>query len=150
MSQKKRILLIEDDASIIALLKESLKDNYFLIVAKNGRTGLTKAWANTFDLILLDIELGDINGFDICSKLQKHPSTQNVPVIIISALGELENTLKGFDSGASDYLHKPFHPEELKKRIEVHLHMRELNSKLKFQAESNQKSKKNFPRLYPL
>lgn len=144
MSQKKRILLIEDDPSVIALLKECLKDQYTLAVAKNGKTGLNKAWANTFDLVLLDIELGDISGFDICRRLKKHPSTHEVPVIIISALGELENTMQGFESGAADYVRKPFHTQELLKRIEVHIKMKDLNTKLQVQAESTKKSKKEF------
>jgi len=144
LSQKKRILLIEDDPSIIALLKEKLKDQYLLAIAKNGKTGMNKAWANTFDLILLDIELGDISGFTICRKLKKHPSTQEVPVIIISALGALENTMQGFESGAADYVHKPFHTEELLKRIEVHIKMKDMNTKLQSQADNNQRSKKEF------
>jgi DNA-binding response OmpR family regulator len=144
LSQKKRILLIEDDPSIIALLKDKLADQYILAVGKNGRTGLNKAWANTFDLILLDIELGDISGFTICKKLKHHPSTQDVPVIIISALGALENTMQGFESGAADYVHKPFHTEELLKRIEVHIKMKDLNSRLQTQADRNKKSKKEF------
>jgi DNA-binding response OmpR family regulator len=144
LSQKKRILLIEDDPSIIALLQKILKEEYVLVVAKNGRTGMNKAWANSFDLILLDIELGDISGFSICEKLKKHPATFQVPVIIISALDALDHTLKGFESGAVDYVHKPFHPAELLKRIEVHIKMRELNSKLKNQSDHNIKSKKEF------
>lgn len=144
MSQKKRILLIEDDPSMVALLKKSLKDQYILAVAKNGKTGLNKAWANTFDLILLDVELGDINGFTICRRLKKHPSTLEVPIIIISALGALENTMQGFESGAADYVHKPFHPEELLKRIEVHIKMKDMNSQLQAQAASTKKSKIEF------
>ena len=144
MNQKKRILLIEDNPTIIALLKQKLIDQYTLVVAKNGKIGLNKAWANAFDLILLDIELGDISGFTICRKLKNHPSTQEVPVIIISALDALESTMEGFESGAADYVHKPFHTEELLKRIEVHIKMKDLNSKLQSQAENTIKSKKEF------
>lgn len=144
MSSKKRILIIEDDPSIIAILRESFRDKYVLAVAKNGKTGLTKAWANIFDLIILDVELGDISGFTICRKLKKHPSTSQVPVIIASALGNVESTLEGFDSGASDFIHKPFHPEELLKRVEVHLKMNDLNNQLRQQAANNQKAKTEF------
>lgn len=144
MKDKKRILIIEDEASIVSLLKENLKEKYMLAVARNGKTGLTKAWANTFDLILLDIELGDIDGFTVCKKLKKHPSTALVPVIIVSARDNLESTVEGFQSGASDYIHKPFHPEELHKRIEVHLKMSDLNRKLRSQASATQKSKIEF------
>lgn len=144
MKEKKRILIIEDNTSVVAYLKESLGDKYTVAVAKNGKTGLAKAWANNFDLILLDIELGDIDGFTICKKFKKHPSTALVPVIIVSSLDNVESTLKGFESGASDYIHKPFHPQELNKRIEVHLKMAELNDQLKTQASDTQKSKLEF------
>lgn len=144
MNQKKRILLIEDDPSVISLLKERLKDQYTLAVGRNGKAGLSKAWANTFDLVLLDINLGDINGFEICRKLKKHPSTHDIPVIIISALGELENTMEGFESGASDYVIKPFQTQELLKRIQVHIKMKDLNSELQAQAENTKKSKIEF------
>lgn len=144
MKEKKRILIIEDEASIVSLLKENLKEKYSLAVARNGKTGLTKAWANSFDLILLDVELGDIDGFTICKKLKKHPSTAMVPTIIVSARDNLESTVEGFQSGASDYIYKPFHPEELHKRIEVHLKMGDLNTRLRNQASATQKSKIEF------
>ena len=144
MKEKKRILIIEDEASIVSLLKENLKQKYLTAVARNGKTGLTKAWANSFDLILLDIELGDIDGFTICKKLKKHPSTAMVPVIIVSARDNVESTVEGFQSGASDYIHKPFHAEELHKRIEVHLKMSDMNRRLRSQATATQKSKIEF------
>jgi len=144
MEDKKRILVIEDETSVVAYLRDNLKDKYQVAVARNGKTGLTKAWANSFDLILLDIELGDISGFTICKKLKKHPSTSMVPIIIISARNNLESTLEGFESGASDYIHKPFNLEELNRRIEVHLNMVELNNRLRVQAAATQKSKIEF------
>ena len=144
MENKKRVLVIEDDQAVVDLLRESLKDNYQVALARNGRTGMSKAWANSFDVILLDIELGDIDGFTICRKLKNHPSTNHIPIIIISVLHSIESTLEGFNSGASDFLRKPFHPEELKKRIELHLKMSELNNRLRQQALANRKSKTDF------
>ena len=144
MKEKKRILVIEDETSVVAYLRDNLKEKYQVAVARNGKTGLTKAWANSFDLVLLDIELGDISGFIICKKLKKHPSTSMVPIIIVSGRNDLESTLKGFESGASDFIHKPFNLEELNRRIEVHLNMVELNNRLRLQATAMQKSKIEF------
>lgn len=144
MNTKKKILIIEDDPNVIAFYKNSLKEKYALMIAKNGKIGLTKAWANSFDLILLDIELGDISGITICRKLKKHPSTNLVPIIIVSAVEKVESTIEAFNSGASDFIKKPFHPEELIKRIEVHLKMNEMNLRLRNQAMATRKSKTEF------
>ncbi|OYT17009.1 MAG: hypothetical protein B7C24_04930 [Bacteroidetes bacterium 4572_77] len=144
MKEKKRILIIEDDPSFISFLKENLKDKYLLAVAKNGSIGIKKALSNHFDIILLDIILEGIDGFTVCQNLKANPITNKVPILILSSQENIQSILKGFDSGASDYLHKPFHPQELHKRIEVHLKMNDLNNQLTKQASVNIKKKLEF------
>ena len=142
--KKKKILFIESEKSWISLIKSTLKEKYLLAVANNGKSGLSKAWANSFDLILLDFEMKDIEGLTICKELKKHPSTTSVPIIMVSSRDNIESTVESFQSGASDYIHKPFHPSELLKRIEVHLKMGDLNKKLRTHATASQKSKIEF------
>jgi len=143
-TKKKKILIIESQKSWVSLIKHTLKEKYLLAIANNGKSGLSKAWANSFDLILLDFEMKDIEGLTICKELKKHPSTTSVPVIIVSTRDNIESTVDSFQSGASDYIHKPFHPTELLKRIEVHLKMGDLNKKLRSHANASQRSKIEF------
>lgn len=109
------ILIIEDEPDLLANLCGSLRDeDYNVESARCGEEGLTKALNDNFDLIVLDMMLPNLDGLGVLEQLRK---TKNTPVILLTALSDIENKIKGFNLGADDYLTKPFHLKELKARI---------------------------------
>lgn len=111
-----KILLVEDEASVASFILRSLTEEGFEItLAPDGNIGYTLATNATFDLILLDVNLPGINGYDLCRKLRSEGFT--TPILMLTALGTTENLVTGFDSGADDYLGKPFKLAELLARI---------------------------------
>jgi len=114
----KRILLIEDEATLSLLLQERLeKEGYSVATCKDGEQGLAHALRGAFDLLLLDIRLPGRNGFDVCRELRRHGI--NVPVLMLTARGDVKDRVKGLKIGADDYLVKPFDATELLARIEA-------------------------------
>ncbi len=114
-SAVRQILAIEDDPILGNHLKTSLEHRGFdVTLADNGRAGLALARASSFDLILLDVMLPELSGMELLTQLRKD---QRTPVLMMSALGNEAHRIQGFDSGADDYLPKPFSIEELQVRI---------------------------------
>lgn len=110
------ILLIEDEASVISLVKRGLTESGMNVsVAMDGTTGLQMAQEQTFDVLLLDIMLPDTNGIQVCKTLRLQGA--EVPILMLTALGSTENIVTGLNSGADDYLVKPFKLTELIARI---------------------------------
>ena len=115
------ILIVEDDIDIAQGIAEFLEpQGHLLDFAYNGKQAMSHLKEVNYDLVLLDINLPFVNGFDVCRSLLQDKLTK-LPVIIMSARGETIDILKGFDSGAWDYLVKPFSFAELSARIEVNL-----------------------------
>lgn len=115
----KRILIIEDEMAIAELEKDYLEINNFEVEIENsGDTGLQKAKENKYDLIIVDIMLPVVSGFEICKEIRK---TQNIPIIMVSAKKEDIDKIRGLGLGADDYITKPFSPSELVARIKAHL-----------------------------
>lgn len=114
-----RILIIEDNRDIAASIYEYLEDlGYTMDAAGDGVTGLHLAVTNDYDVIILDLGLPGIDGIDLCRRLRKD-AQRATPVIMLTAHDSLENKLEGFDSGADDYLVKPFALQELAARVKV-------------------------------
>lgn len=135
----KRILVIEDEEKLRSVLKFVLdEEGYEVISAENGETGLEMARSAMPDLILLDVLLPDINGFDICRSLKSEAEFKSIPVLMMTALGDVENKLNGFSAGADDYVSKPFNLQELLSRVKSHLRMKDLYDIVK--AEEEEKS----------
>jgi len=112
------ILLVEDEAAVISVIQRGLTEQGISVsVALDGHTGLQMAREHTFDVLLLDIMLPGINGIEICKTLRKE--SNNTPILMITALGSTENIVTGLDSGADDYLTKPFKLTELNARIKA-------------------------------
>lgn len=113
-----RILLIEDEAGLVLTLTDRLKsEGYRVETATDGETGLARATSEAFDLILLDVMLPKMNGFDVCHELRhKHIQT---PTIMLTARGQLTDKVVGLKLGADDYVTKPFEMMELLARIEA-------------------------------
>ncbi len=115
-SGRGRILVIEDEANIAGFLKTGLKyEGYEVIVAKDAVTGLDCARESDPDLIVLDIMLPDMDGFEVCRRLRR--KGDNVPILMLTAKKEMSDKVEGLDAGADDYLTKPFSFEELLARI---------------------------------
>jgi two-component system phosphate regulon response regulator PhoB len=115
-----RILIIEDERGLTDVLEYNLKrEGYETIVAHDGQEGLRKAQTLLPDLILLDIMLPRLSGFDVCRQLRSGERTREIPIIIISAKAEETDQIVGFSLGADDYVTKPFHVKVLLQRIKA-------------------------------
>ena len=103
----KKILLVEDEVSVVSFIKKGLNEiGYDVSVALDGNTALQMIQNNSFDLLILDIMLPDINGLQICKEVRK--TNQSIPILFLTALGSSENIVVGLESGGDDYLVKPF------------------------------------------
>jgi len=115
----RKVLIIEDQQSIAELEKDYLEINNLQVdIKNNGREGLKQALTKDYDLILLDLMLPDIDGFEVCKKIRKKT---NIPILIISARGEDIDKIRGLGLGADDYISKPFSPNEMVARVKAHL-----------------------------
>lgn len=116
------ILLVDDNLNNLKLLIEYLKHSGLkVLIAKNGMEAVKRAKLVIPDLILLDIMMPGMNGYEICDKLKKFPQTSEIPIIFMTALNDTTNKVKGFEHGAVDYITKPFQHEEVLMRISTHL-----------------------------
>ena len=113
-----KILIIEDEIKVAAFLRKGLEEQLYSIqVTSNGLTAVDKILAEKFDLAILDVKLPGMNGFDICRAIRSKGGT--MPILMLTALGTTEDKLHGFDSGADDYLVKPFEFKELLARVKA-------------------------------
>jgi len=132
-SEPSRILLVEDDAEILSFIETELRfEGHHVSVALDGYQGLKQARQENFDLILLDRMLPGIDGLSLCRRLRQ---TSDMPIMMLTARGELHERLEGLDAGANDYIVKPFELEELLARIRVQLRQRQPRVKSQFDFE---------------
>jgi diguanylate cyclase (GGDEF)-like protein len=120
-SAKYRILVIDDEKTNLIILNRILSEEYEVFMAKTGKMALKLAFEEKPDLILLDIILPDISGFDILVKLQSDPATNSIPVICITGLDSEQDEEKGFLLGAVDYIKKPFKSTIVNIRVNTHM-----------------------------
>jgi two-component system, OmpR family, phosphate regulon response regulator PhoB len=112
------ILLVEDEAALVALLRYNLeREGFAVLEAPDGDEALLQAREQKPDLILLDWMLPLVSGIEVCRQLRRHPETRAIPIVMLTARGEEGDKLRGLDSGADDYVTKPFSPSELIARI---------------------------------
>ena len=124
---KADILIIDDTPTNLSLLSQMLTaQGYGVRLAKNGPRALESARLLPPDLILLDIRMPGMDGFEVCTRLKEDESTREVPVIFISALDDVMDKVRGFQVGGIDYITKPFQLEEVLVRTETHLALRRL------------------------
>ncbi|MBF0131818.1 MAG: fused response regulator/phosphatase [Magnetococcales bacterium] len=124
-SSQRRVLLVDDDAQSIRLLLEVLRPlDLDLLVATNGHTALEIIAQQTPDLVLLDIMMPDLNGYDVCRAIKMDVETRDIPIIFISAMSETEDESTGLKLGAVDYIAKPFHFDIVRSRVKTHLELR--------------------------
>ena len=134
--ERETLLLVDDNPSNLQVLRQTLQDiDCKIFIAKSGERALSIAVEDHPDLILLDIMMPGIDGFEVCRRLKSDKFTEDIPVIFLSALGETESKVKGLQLGAVDYVSKPFQPEEVKARVETHLTIHRLKREVQNQRD---------------
>jgi DNA-binding response OmpR family regulator len=126
------ILIVEDNSLNLQVLTDFLGgNNYNFLIAQEGNRAISIARRRHPDLILLDINLPGMNGFEICKILKADPETRDIPIIFISALNQIENKVNGFKVGGTDYIVKPFQKEEVIVRVDSQIKLHQLNKELR-------------------
>jgi len=124
-SSRPRVLIVDDAVDVLRFLGEELKDQYEVILATTAEQALRRIHSEQVpDLILLDVVLPDINGYEVCAQLKTDATTRNIPVIFISVRNEEEDEAQGFSCGGVDYITKPFSMPIVKARIKTHLELK--------------------------
>ncbi len=121
-ADRQRILVVDDENFYIDVLVNLLQDDYRVSIAKNGQAALKRALSSTPpDLILLDVMMPDIDGYEVCRQLKADKRTTNIPVIFLTVKSEVDDEIRGFETGAVDYITKPMSPPIVKSRVKNHL-----------------------------
>jgi len=115
------VLAVDDEASNLQLLRQVLQDQYRLLFAKDGPRALELARQELPDLILLDVMMPGMTGYEVCAALKAQPATEAIPVIFVTALTDTDDELEGFAAGAVDYITKPVSPPIVRARVRTHL-----------------------------
>lgn len=118
---KKRILVVDDEPHIVNLIKLTLADKYDVHEAYSGTQAISMVSDVKPDLIVLDLMMPNLDGFATCQQLRKIKQTRQTPILILSAKSQIVDKFKSINSGADDYMVKPFEPSDLVKRIEMNL-----------------------------
>ena len=124
MNRKYRILIVDDDKAIVRLLLEVLGDEYKIETAFSGEEGLEIVNVFNPDIILLDIMMPGMNGYEVCRIIRKDPSLAFIKILLLSARSSLEERLEGYRAGANDYLTKPYDSSELQAKIQTFLQLK--------------------------
>lgn len=132
ITKKSRILCVDDEPANLKLLEAALiPRGYEVIKAKNGEEALERIKGQEIDLILLDVMMPKIDGFEVCKKIKENPLTQLIPVVMVTALADKESRIKGLEKGANDFLTKPVDSSELMVRVKNLLRVKEFEDFLK-------------------
>ena len=129
-TKKQRILVVDDSAENIDILVSLFKDDYMVAAARDGAKSLKMAEKNPPDLILLDIIMPGMDGYEVCRKLKENEVTRDIPVIFITALSEAIDEARAFGIGAVDFISKPFQPIVVKARVNTHLNLKKKSDML--------------------
>jgi len=135
--QPEQLLLVDDNVTNLQVLHQTLDGRgYKLLVAKSGASALAIAAKAKPSLILLDIMMPEMDGYEVCQQLQSNPELKDIPIIFLSALTDTKDKVKGLDLGAVDYISKPFQPEEVIARVNTHLTISSLKRDLAEKTKS--------------
>lgn len=129
----RKVLVIDDDKITHKFIAKSLKDNYELIDAFNGEEGIKSAKGYSPDVILLDVEMPGMNGYEVCDHLKHSSLTKDIPVVFLSSHSSVRERMQGYEAGAADYMVKPFVPEDLQAKLKVLSQYREEQTRLQKQ-----------------
>ncbi len=134
-SQQQTILIVDDNAANLGVITQYLEDQGFdILTARNGEDGIKKAHRGNPDLLLLDVMMPGIDGFETCRRLKADSATRDIPIIFLTALTDVEHKVKGFAAGGVDYITKPLQEEEVLARVEAHLRLQAQQQQLYYQA----------------
>jgi phosphoserine phosphatase RsbU/P len=139
-NEKQTVLVVDDAPANIQVVNSILKDTYKVRIATNGTKALELVkTAPRPDLILLDVMMPGLNGYEVCSQLKTDPGTRDIPVIFLTGQTETADETRGFEVGAVDYIHKPFSPAVVQARVQTHLVLRNVREQLAQQLLTIQK-----------
>lgn len=131
LNEKKTVLIVDDTPNNLRLLSQILAEaGYHVRATASSKQALGTAISNPPDLILLDVMMPEMNGYELCRRLREEPLTKDVPILFLSAMSESDAKIKGFVCGGQDYIAKPFDPYEVVARVETHLSLRLTKQKL--------------------
>lgn len=117
---REKVLIVDEEIDALTALKVALEaDGYNVMEALDGYEGITKARSENPDVILLDIMMPGMDGFEVCRLLKADPACEHIPIIMLTAKGEVDDKIEGLELGADDYVTKPFNLKELKARIKI-------------------------------
>ncbi|RLC18685.1 MAG: hypothetical protein DRI57_08080, partial [Deltaproteobacteria bacterium] len=134
--KRRKILIVDDEPDNIRILAKTLTGDYKVIGATSGREALEcAACEEIFDLILLDIVMPDMDGYEVLRRLKTDKKTRNIPVICISIMGEDIDEARGFELGAVDYIGRPFSPLTVNARVRTHLELKHYSSHLEYMVQ---------------
>ncbi|MEL7673959.1 MAG: adenylate/guanylate cyclase domain-containing protein [Chloroflexota bacterium] len=140
-----RVLVAEDNRDSRELVSDILVSlGYTPVLAENGRVALELIHAQPPDLVILDVNMPEVDGFEVCAAVKRNPSTAKIPVIMLTAHTDVESRVTGLGLGADDYLDKPFHPRELIARIETRLRAKAITDDLRAQGEELRRTFERF------
>jgi PleD family two-component response regulator len=118
---RKKILLVDDADTVLMMERMILNKSYDLMTAKNGEEAVLKAVAEQPDLILMDVVMPRMNGFQACQQIRQQESTSKIPIIMVTTRGEAESIEKGFEHGCNDYITKPMNSLELLSKVKNYI-----------------------------
>ncbi|MDM8536769.1 hybrid sensor histidine kinase/response regulator [Desulfobacterales bacterium HSG17] len=145
------VLLVDDNSQNLQVLADILRNrNYKVATAKSGLKALKFISKKKPDLVLLDIMMPEIDGFEVCRRLKENHETNDIPIIFISALTSTDDKLKGFESGGVDYITKPFQKEEVLARVNAHLKLKQTQKALKTANERLETAIKTKDKLFSI
>lgn len=131
MIKKSRILIVDDNVENLSVLGNMLMNSSYTVqVAQNGESAIKTVHKKHPDLVLLDINMPGLSGYDVCRNIKENKDTADIPVIFLTAHSEIEHIVEGFSLGAVDYVTKPFNEEELLSRVRTHLELKKAKSEL--------------------
>jgi len=145
-----RILVVDDTASNVKVLNEILASaGYHVISASNGVEALAKMNADPPDLVLLDVVMAGLSGYEVCRQIRSHPATSLLPVIMVTVLDPRRERVAGIEAGADDFLSRPFNPPELLARVRSLLRIKALQDRTTRQAKSWRNGARSSSRASP-
>ena len=123
-------MIVDDSPTNIDILASTLKGKYRLTIAKSGKEAIERVYQKLPHLILLDIMMPQMDGFEVCRRLKSKAETRDIPIIFITAMEEADQKTRGFELGAVDYITRPFHSSEVLARVQTHLTLRQMHRTL--------------------
>jgi len=144
--KRQTVMIVDDTPANIEILSESLGDDYELFFATSGAEALELVHADQPDLILLDVMMPGMDGYELCAILKGDPATRNIPIVFVTAMTQEEDEIKGLELGAIDYITKPISPHIVRARVKNHLDLKRYRDLLETLSTAAERAKKEFLR----